>query len=75
LNVITALSAGAGPAVEYRRMYYGFSQQSATAPDAEPDEFTVAMPNPALLTLGGIAPQCVITDIRVILDRPRSLRA
>jgi hypothetical protein len=56
-------------------MYYGFSQQSATAPDAEPDEFTVAMPNPALLTLGGIAPQCVITDIRVILDRPRSLRA
>ncbi len=56
-------------------MYYRFSQESATARDADPDKFTVSMPNPALLTLAGIAPQCVITDIRGILDRPRSLRA
>jgi hypothetical protein len=36
------------------------------------------MPNPAVLTLAGIAPQCVVSldaDIRGILDRPRSLRA
>jgi hypothetical protein len=36
------------------------------------------MPNPAALTLAGIAPQCVVlldADIRGILDRPRSLRA
>jgi hypothetical protein len=45
---------------------------------ADDDRFTVSMPNRAVLTLAGIAPQCVAslhTDIRGILDRPRSLRA
>jgi hypothetical protein len=55
-------------------VYYRFSQESATARDPT-DEFTVSMPNPALLTLAGLAPLRVITDIRGILDRPRSLRA
>jgi hypothetical protein len=59
-------------------MYYCFSEESATARAADPDKFTVSMPNRVVLTIAGIAPKCVTPlhmDIRGILDRPRSVRA
>ena len=59
-------------------MYYRFSEESATARAADPDKFTVSIPNRAVLTIAGIASKCVTPlhmDIRGIRDRPRSLRA